>query len=158
MSDLSKKFSIHSSTSSLNLLFFLPDLLSTAIRRLNLLARVSIRPSFADRMDVMIQSCDHFGSKLFLLKMLKTCLVLFLRLTLQCWPTIPLTFLLMIFPEKDSFFLLEPFVQFGYRCFLLSLSVIFSCSIVGLIQITFLLTISSAVIFVFCLPFSITSC
>ena len=46
MSDLSKRFSIHSSFSSLNSFFLLPDLLHAATRRLNLLAKVPINVGF----------------------------------------------------------------------------------------------------------------
>ena len=151
MSDLSKKFSIHSSASSLNLLFFLPDLLCTAIRRLNLLARVSITSAIF---------CGLDGRDDSVLWSLRWRRAWFCFWGWRCSADLQFLwhFFLMVFPEKDSFFLLEHFVHFGYRCFLLSLSVIFSCGIIGLIQIILLLTISSAVMFVFCLPFSITSC
>ena len=46
ISDLSKKFSINFSTSSLNSSFFLPELLSTAIRRFNFFARVPTNSTF----------------------------------------------------------------------------------------------------------------
>ena len=76
MSDLSGKLSLHSFSSSLNSFFFLPDLLCT-VQRLIFLERVS----FADWMEVIFQSCEHVDSKFVLLKMLRTWLVLFLRLT-----------------------------------------------------------------------------
>ena len=46
MPNLSKKFSIHFSSSSLNSFFFLLDFLCTAVRRLNFLARVPITLNF----------------------------------------------------------------------------------------------------------------
>ena len=116
----------------------------------------SHRPFFADWMGVIFQSCEHFGSKFVLLKMLKMWLVLFLRLALQCWPVIILTsFFKRYSMTRAASFFLNTLHFFGSRYFLLSLSVFFSCGIVGLI-----LAINTTVIFClfFCLPFSITSC
>ena len=54
MQDVSKTFSIHSSSSSLNALFFLSDLLCRAMRWLDFLARVPITSSFFRGLD----GCD----------------------------------------------------------------------------------------------------
>ena len=83
---VSKKFSIHSSSSSLSSFFFLPDFLCPATRRLNFLAITSAFFRGLDGNDLSVLRT--------LLKMLRMWLVLFLRLTLQCWPAIALTFFL----------------------------------------------------------------
>ena len=145
MSDVSKKFSIHSSFYSIYSFLFPPKLLCTAIRRLNHLGQAS-RPSFADWMGVIFQSREHFGLKFVVLKMLKTWVVMFLRLMLHCWPVIAL-FSFFFFKRysliRAALFFLNTSYFFGFRYFLLSLSVFFSCGIAGLIQITFFLPISS---------------
>ena len=67
----------------------------------------SPRPSFADWMGVVFQYREHFNSKIIFFKMLKTWLVFFLRLTLQCWPVIAQG---TVFLDTGSFFLLEHFL------------------------------------------------
>ena len=97
----------------------------------------------ADWLGVVFQACNHFGSKFILLKMLKTSLVLFLRLTLQCWPVIALTSFFK--RARAAFLTLCTFLGLDIFFFLFQF---FSCSIVGLTQITLLLAITSTVIFV----------
>ena len=63
MSDLSKKLSIHTSSSLLNSLFFLPDLLCIAIRRLNVLVRVPITSAIflgLDGSDISVLQTPRF--------------------------------------------------------------------------------------------------
>ena len=94
MSDIFKNLSIHSSSSSLNSLFFSLCLVMYSRTYIIFFWQEfqSPRPSFVGWIGVTFQSCEHFGSKFvdFFLKMLKTWLVLFLRLTLQCWHVISL--------------------------------------------------------------------
>ena len=93
MSDLSKKFSIHSCSSSLNsFFFFLTYYVQLYVDWIFWLEFQSPWPSFADWMGVIFHSCEHFSSKFILLKMLNVWFVLFLRLTLQCWLVIVLSF------------------------------------------------------------------
>ena len=97
MSDLSKKFLIQPFSFLLNSFFFLSDLSCTAICRLNFLGRVPITSAVFSRTQfrgVIFQSCDNFGSIFVLFKILQTWLVLFWRMTLDCWPVIALKFFL----------------------------------------------------------------
>ena len=117
-----------------------------SLTSLNFLTRVPITLVFFHGLD---------GSGLFvntsaqnvLLKMLKRWLVLFLRLTLQYWPVIVLKsfFKLFWYGQLLSSWILRTFLTLDIFFFLFQL---FSCGIVGLMQITFLLAISSTVIFV----------
>ena len=122
MPDLSKKFSIHVSSSSFSSIFFLPDLLCTVIRSLNFLTRVPVTSIFFSRLD----RSDFSVLWTLLLKMLKTWLVLLLRLTFQVW----LVMLWHLFLKRYSLtraasFFLKTSYFFGSRYFLLSLSVYF---------------------------------
>ena len=113
MSDLSKKFSIHSCSSSLNsFFFFLTYYVQLHVDWIFWLEFQSPWPSFADWMGVIFQSCEHFSSKFIFLKMLNMWFVLFLRLTLQCWPVIVLSLFLTVFLDTGSLFLLGHFILF----------------------------------------------
>ena len=113
MSDLSKKFSIHSCSSSLNsFFFFLTYYVQLYVDWIFWLEFQSPWPSFADWMGVIFQSCEHFSSKFIFLKMLNMWFVLFLRLTLQCWPVIVLSLFLTVFLDTGSLFLLGHFILF----------------------------------------------
>ena len=113
MSDLSKKFSIHSCSSSLNsFFFFLTYYVQLYVDWIFWLEFQSPWPSFADWMGVIFQSCEHFSSKFIFLKMLNMWFVLFLRLTLQCWPVIVLSLFLTVFLDTGSLFILGHFILF----------------------------------------------
>ena len=151
ISDLSKKFSINFSTSSsFRPFFFLNCYLQLYVDLIFLQEFQPSQPSFVDWMGVIFQSYEHFSSKFVLLKMLTTWLVLFLKLTFQCWPAIALTLFFRRYSLKRAVsFFLNTLYSFGSRYFLLSLSRFFSCGIVGLIQITLFLVIIATVIFVY---------
>ena len=116
-----------------------------SLTSLNFLTRVPIALVFFQGLD---------GSGLFvntsaenvLLKMLERWLVLFLRM-LQYWPVIVLKsfFKLFWYGQLLSSWALRTFLTLDIFFFLFQL---FSCGIVGLMQITLLLAISSTAIFV----------
>ena len=151
MPDLSKTFSIHSSSSSLYSLFFLSDLLCRAMRWLDFLARVPITSSFfrgLDGSDISVLST--LWLKFFFWKSLKTWLMLLLRLKLQRWLLIALT----SFSLNDirwhgqllSSWTLRTFLALYIFFFLFQF--FFSCGINRFTEITLLISISSTVIFV----------
>ena len=109
-------------------------------------------------MRVIFQSCEHLSPKFVLPKMLKTWLLLFLRLTLQTCNCSDIFFSKRYSLTRAALFFLNTSYLFGSRYFLISLSgFFFFGDINGLLQITLLLAISSTVTFAFfCLPFSIT--
>ena len=122
MPDLSKKFSIHVSSSSFSSIFFLPDLLCTVIRSLNFLTRVPVTSIFFSRLD----RSDFSVLWTLLLKMLKTWLVLLLRLTFQVWLVMLWhLFLKRYSPTRAASFFLNTSYFFGSRYFLLSLTIYF---------------------------------
>ena len=130
MYDIFKNLSIHSSSSSLNSLFFSLCLVMYSRTYIIFFWQEfqSPQPSFVGWIGVTFQSCEHFGSKFvdFFLKMLKTWLVLFLRLTLQCWHVISLiSFFKRYSLTRAASFFLNSSYSFGPRYFLFPISVFF---------------------------------